>query len=165
MKRFLPVAIVAAIAAWAIVRLAVDPLRCDLALRETIARTALAEAAPSEYETVVLVRENLERLAPWRERCPWSDEVHFTIASNLSLIKRYDDAVDEFREALKYDQRPEYYIALGLALVDAGRDDEAVDAFTTAARFNVALVARHVVREDLRDRIGAKLAEPSATSP
>lgn len=157
MKRLLPVLAVAVLAAWAMVRLVIDPLRCDLALQRALGRTEAAENAPSEYQTLLLVRKNLEELEPWRERCPWSDEVHFTVADNLALVKRYDEAIAEYKEALKYDQRPEYYVALGLTYLDAGNDDAAVDVFTSAARFNAALVGRHVIREDLRERIRQKL--------
>jgi O-antigen ligase len=140
--RLIAVGAVVLIAIAAVNHAAIRPLRCDVTLKDLERRTNsnLAArpllAAPAARETIV----ETDRLLA---RCPFSQELLMVRAANLRLVDRRDEAVETYRRALAIEKRPEILFQLGATLLETGRTQEALAAFTEACRFQ-PLLLEHV---------------------
>jgi len=137
--KWLKLALSAAIAAAAFLAIryvSYTPVRCnDVAMNVGGQMTNMLLWSDQSRVTVA-TRENLARLEPCRRKVPWNVNLHMLTAANYSLRDMHEEAVREYREALRYDRRPEIYLGLGLELVKAGRVDEAIEPLTIAYSIN-----------------------------
>ena len=61
---------------------------------------------------------------------PTYDYTHFSLGEVLTRMGRYEEAIAEFRKAIKLrPDRIQYYNNLGAHLANLGRDQEAVEVF------------------------------------
>jgi tetratricopeptide (TPR) repeat protein len=76
------------------------------------------------------------------------------IAATAQLVvDRPERAIELYERALRIDRRPELYVGLGSALLQAGDHERATKAFTTAATFapfTIEMIAEPSVRETVR---------------
>ncbi|MFZ2491245.1 MAG: hypothetical protein WA208_07155 [Thermoanaerobaculia bacterium] len=81
----------------------------------------------------------------------WTLKVNYYMLSavNLAAAGEPRAAVGMYEKALSYDQRPEIYINLGYALLDAGDRDAAQRAFVAAGMLNPAMLDK-ITYEELR---------------
>ena len=161
--RILTVALVAVVAAFGIYRLAWIPFRCDLQAKRAMVQTDYATRVADEYNAVLAARENLRILVACTERCPWDVRSLFAAAWNLRILKRYDDAIAMYQQALKYDRRPELYAELGNAYLEAGNEEAAMQALLQAGRFDRFVLRTHMVREDMKERVEKQLESENKT--
>ncbi|HPN64463.1 MAG TPA: tetratricopeptide repeat protein [Candidatus Goldiibacteriota bacterium] len=84
---------------------------------------------------VVFIKQDLlddavKKLKAHLEKEPYDTEGRYYLGTCYYRLKRYDEAVTEFRSALElqphYMRRPEINLYLGLVLTDKGRNEEAV---------------------------------------
>jgi tetratricopeptide (TPR) repeat protein len=83
---------------------------------------------------------------------PTSVDCRFILGSNLRLLFRHDEAVRVYREALDYDRRPELYLNLGMALVEAGRTEEAMEPLVLAGVFEPMYIPQ-IYPDEIRMRV------------
>ena len=67
-------------------------------------------------------------------------DLRFEAAASSLVLGANDAAVDQYREALKIDRRPEIYLNLGTALYNSGRRQEATVAFARLYAFTSFMV-------------------------
>jgi tetratricopeptide (TPR) repeat protein len=154
--RMLVTSLVAIAAAWGMYRLVWIPFRCDAEVRRAMVQSDYASRVADDYNAVLAARENVKVLLACSERCPWHVRSLFTAAWNLRLLRRYDDAIAAYRQALEYDRRPELYAELGNAYLESGNEKAAMEALLQAGRFD-RFVLKRVVRADVRERVAKQL--------
>ena len=161
--RILVTSLVGIAAAFGIYRLAWLPFRCEIEMKRAMVQTDYATRVAAEYNAVLAARENLRTLLACSEHCPWDVRSHFAAAWNLRILKRYDDAIAEYQQALKYDRRPELYSELGNAYLEAGKEDAAMQAFLQAGRFDRYVLGERLTRPDIKERILNQLESEKQT--
>jgi len=83
----------------------------------------------------------------------WRTDVSFYMAraAALRMLDRLDEAANAYRLALRYDRRAEIYLNLGLTELDAGREEQAADALTTATLLQFSYV--DTIPEPMQTRV------------
>jgi tetratricopeptide (TPR) repeat protein len=152
--RVLVVAIAAVACGWAILVWVVRPMQCNRVITDITRRTNSLDNIGNEYQRVARARTNLQTLRALQ--CDTDVRVPMLIGANEEALGQYDDAVTAYREALRADQRPEIYVAIGDALVQLGRVDEAVDNYVIAARFSPN-VLENIMGEEIARRIRRRI--------
>ncbi|MEO8381359.1 MAG: hypothetical protein ABI779_16995 [Acidobacteriota bacterium] len=143
---------------WAFVHWVYNPLACNAAITDLTRRTALITDSPGDYQRIARARRNIEALHELRAMCPMDVRVPMLLAANEEALGRLDDAVRSYRDALNTGPRPEIQAALGDALIQLGRTEEAVEQYVTAARFNpnmLELLPSEEVRRRVEERVRA----------
>jgi len=165
-RRVLIPLVVAAAAIFAVARVAILPLRCNRVLKVMRVRNDDASRM-DDYAATLLVRKNLTDAADCLQREPCDPYVLFEIAQSYRRMGSHEEGIRTMERALRYDRRPEFFIALGDSLAQTGRTDEAIDALMNAARFwgrdtdRVMLEMRDVALRDIvMERRRAELAKP-----
>lgn len=125
---------------WAMVHWVYTPLACNGAVTDLTRRTTLITDSPGDYHRIARARRNIEALREVRILCPTDVRVPMLIAANEEALGRFDDAVRSYRDALSTGSRPEIHAALGHALIQLGRTEEAVEQYVIAARFDPTML-------------------------
>lgn len=81
-----------------------------------------------------LVSGNFRLLREAERDDPSEIGVPVAIGGQYMLLERYEQAIDVYREALAQEPRPEIHLNLGRALLAAGREEDAWEAFEKAVR-------------------------------
>jgi tetratricopeptide (TPR) repeat protein len=116
--------------------LVVQPYRCNIV---TIHAQKTGEAlflARQSRRTAIAARDGLYPLQRCIESCPTDVELYVNLALYELLLRRFDHAAQTYREALKYDQRPEVYFNLGLVELQRNRRTDAIASFIKACSFD-----------------------------
>jgi tetratricopeptide (TPR) repeat protein len=71
---------------------------------------------------------------------PYDLDFRLEAAACAVLVGRTEEAIEQYRAALRIDRRPEIYLNLGNALYKAGRRQEAVAAFARLLSFATFIV-------------------------
>ncbi len=134
-RRLFAAAIASIICGTAVVRDAVPRLRCNRT--ETILeRRTLAAYQAYDFSAVAPgARRNLMEARECLAQDPMNVNLHMIAGANYRILGRFDEAAAEYREALRYDRRPELYLNLGQTLIAANRHEQGVQALVAAARF------------------------------
>jgi tetratricopeptide (TPR) repeat protein len=155
--KWLKVALSAGIAAAAFVairHIAYIPVRCnDVAMNVGGEMTSM-QTWTDQVRVTVATRENLARLEPCRHKVPWNVNLHMLVAANYAARDMHENAVSEYREALRYDRRPEIYMILGSELMKAGHVDEAIEPLTIAYSINKDYIYE-INNQDIQARVMA----------
>jgi hypothetical protein len=163
--KWLKLALSAGIAAAAFVAIryvSYTPVRCnDVAMSVGGQMTSMVTWTDQTMITVA-TRENLARLEPCRRKLPWNVDLHMLVAANYAAREMHENAVSEYREALRYDRRPEIYLNLGVELIKAGHVDEAIEPLTIAYNINKDYIYE-ITNSDIQARVMA--AEQNAILP
>jgi len=109
-------------------------LRVVEVMSERMARTG---QAPRE-----LVSGHFRLLRQARRLDPSEVGVLVALGGQYLLLGQPEPAIATYREALALEPRPETYLNLGMALFEAGRPEEAGEAFETAVRLAPRLASR-----------------------
>lgn len=147
-------AVLAAAAFAAIRDISYTPVRCNDVLMNVGDQTATMLTWTDQVMVTVTARENLARLEPCRRKLPWNVNLHMLIAANYAARDMHEEAVNEYREALRYDRRPEIYLSLGTELVKTGRVDEAIEPLTIAYTINKDSIYE-ITTQDIQARVMA----------
>jgi hypothetical protein len=89
-------------------------------------------------------------LARALEHCPHDVALLMLAGSNQVLMNRYENALRYYERALQLDRRPELHVAAGVAQLNLGRREEALQNFATAAFFAGSSVLRDVPDAEVR---------------
>jgi tetratricopeptide (TPR) repeat protein len=130
-------AVVVIIAAAALQRYTFVPIYANRALKDLELRTRGAlQGEVSEERSVMVARDNIERLGRIEPRCLLAVEYHMLWAANARILHRTDDALAHYTLALAMEHRPEIYFERGLTYLEVGNVGAATADVARAARFN-----------------------------
>jgi tetratricopeptide (TPR) repeat protein len=153
----LAIVIVAAVLVlWGSQRFVYEPHACNRMVTDLTRRTSLAYDTGRDFTRIDRARRNLQELGALRERCPTDVRGYMLIGANEEILGRHDDAIRSYRQSLAIEQRPEIHAAIGDALIQTGRVDEAVESYFTAVRFNPG-VMQNIQSELVAERVAARL--------
>lgn len=110
----------------------VKPQQCNWLEGEIQRSTDHITRLPADQTIVVpIARQNVARLMTCMS-C--ADDVNraMVLAANLRFMDRGPEAIAVYRDALRYDRRPELYLNLGQTLLDLGDEEEGMRVLTTA---------------------------------
>ena len=134
MKRLLQIAAclaIAAGAAWATSRL-YDVYVCNVRAKTAERRIIQLYSLNDEVTARIAARQILDDM----DRCipctPTDVNQYMVRAAALRMLGRPDEAANDYRRAMRYDRRAELFLNLGEVELQAGREREAEDAFSTA---------------------------------
>ena len=110
----------------------VKPQHCNL-VEGTVQRSTerIASIPNDPAMSVPVARQNIALLTPCLE-C--ADDVNraMVLAANLRFAGRAEEAIAVYRDALRYDQRPELYLNLAQTQLDMGDETEGLQTLTKA---------------------------------
>ena len=129
--------------------LIVPQWHCDIQMRTIRARTDEIERHGDSLGVYPAARENVRRLTSCLNVERDNVEAWMLLAANFLALDKKLEAAAAYREALKYDRRPELFFSLGLVELDLGQRDAAIKDLTTAATFNPN-VTDAIVYDDVR---------------
>ncbi len=152
--RLLVVAAAIVVSAWAVFRYAWEPVHCNAVVSQVEADTIAAEQLTDPYAQMRRGQHNLARIAALH--CATEVRVPVLLAANEELMERFEDAAGHYDEALRMEQRPEIYFALGNVQVRLGRIDEAVESYARAVRLHEPLIYE-IPSEEVRRRTADRL--------
>jgi tetratricopeptide (TPR) repeat protein len=135
MAKFYVSAIVAILLAWFLINQRVYlPYRCNIAIKQSELFTgALQRRDHRPMQDTVRAREHIERLTPCLRVVPSNIHLRNAIAANFLVIKRPQEAAEEYRKALRFGPRPELFYNLGIAMMQQGDTEGAIRNFVLAA--------------------------------
>jgi len=103
------------------------------------------------YRARRVAEEALPLLITSADSCPTNVNLWMLTGSALSILERWDVAVQAYRSALRFDRRPELYMALGLAQLQAGAPkNDAISSLVTAAEFSGTDILKEVPDAEAR---------------
>lgn len=148
------VTLISVIAAALILKLGVQPLRCDIELRALEERTLQAMNDPGHL-AAPLARETIERADAALAHCRKQLEFLMVKGANQRILNRREDAVETYKRAAALEKRPEIFFQLGATLFEAGRSLDAIEPFAQACRFQPSLLDQvpQSIRSDIESRI------------
>jgi tetratricopeptide (TPR) repeat protein len=132
------------------------PWHCNSFKKTVLDRTDLA-ARTGGMRGAVLARKNLEAFLGDRS-CGCDLQAMMLEAANLRLLRRPADAIPIYQKALTVERRPEIYLNLALAQLDAGRRADAAASFTQAVRFRPFFISE-IPDPDIRSTVEAAVFE------
>jgi tetratricopeptide (TPR) repeat protein len=136
------------------------PYRCNRIKKSYSAATEYAFERSGTPEGSLVARANAATLqACMRPTCR-DVFVDMLVAANYRVLGRYDDAIALYRDALRYDRRPEIYLNLSASEIAIGDRSGAMEEMVRAALFNPWMITsiddgmlrRDVVREVIARR-------------
>ena len=136
MPRWIATLAIAAAAFALIAYTVVRPLRCNYVegdvqrVTERIDRASAAQVTLAPY-----ARRSIQRLMPCLG-CENGVNRAMLLAINLRFVGRKEEAMELYRNAMRYDRRPELYLSLGETQLELGRNAEALQNLTIACRYN-----------------------------
>lgn len=159
---------VAAVAAVALHRLVVIPYRCNVIEGQVSRATERVWSERESYRAREVAQRNVALIEECASRCRTDVNLAMLLGSNLWILGRHDAALQQYREALRYEHRPELYMALGLAQSKAGMPEEALANFVRAGEFAGLHILRDIPDAALRWRahelVGARIEDSLARS-
>lgn len=138
------------IAAWGIYEAVVVPCRCDAIEHQLEKSIDTAWSVRHSYRARQIAEANAGLVNESLSRCRSDVGLLMLAASNFTLMDRHQLAVPLLEEALRYDHRPELYLALGHAQVGTGENEKALANFIKAADFAGLPVLRDVADPQVR---------------
>jgi hypothetical protein len=119
----------------------VKPWGCNLIEGEVQRATDRMTRMVVDQATLVpYARRNIARMTPCLA-CSGDVNRAMVYAANLRFMGRQQEAIAVYRDALRYDRRPELYLNLGQTLLDVGDETEGMRTLITACKYDPDLVA------------------------
>jgi tetratricopeptide (TPR) repeat protein len=130
--RWLATLVIWSAAVAAIAAFVVRPQRCNVIEGEVQRSVDRVTSVPTdETVTVPIARQNIARLSPCMD-CADGVNRAMVLAANYRLMGQYAKAIEIYRDALRYDHRPELYLNLGQAQLDMGDEEAGMRSVITA---------------------------------
>lgn len=136
MPRWIATLVIAAAAIAALAQTVIRPLRCNYVEGDVQRVTERIDRASADQVTLApYARRSIERLMPCLG-CENGVNRAMVLASNLRFVGRNEEAAALYRNAMRYDRRPELYLGLGQTQLALGQNREALQNLTIACRYN-----------------------------
>jgi tetratricopeptide (TPR) repeat protein len=139
--RWFVVGLTVAVGAYSVYRWCYLPYRCNIFKRSSEQNVLIAENLYGRLGGAMIAHRNLQLAQLWIERCPDDLELYMLAAACFRQLAQSRDAIPMYQKALSLDRRPELYLNLGEAQVEANLADEAVPNLAAAVAFNPDLLA------------------------
>jgi hypothetical protein len=158
MKALVSVALIA-LAIDAVVVFCYRPYVCNLTTLGLKVQTEqawnLADAAGDDWRIAFQARRRLDIAEDCLRPTTASVELLMVTAANARLAKRNQEAIDNYRAALRIDHRPEIYFNLGLAEIDNGQREQGIEDLVVAGRTGSYwnLIEDEAVRNEVTRRL------------
>lgn len=125
-----------------IYQLTYRPLACNR-IKNRVQTVALEMwDRPDEPSVARRAREGIAAMRQCIAVSPTDPDMYMTLAVNERLIGRLADAAATYRQALRYDRRPELFYNLGMVLLEMNQRESAALAFTEACKFDLNFANR-----------------------
>lgn len=121
------------------------PYRCNLIEGSVSQALENVWATPHTHTARMIAAQSLARLQHCLAERPERVNLSMLAGGALQILGRHEAAIAIYENALRYDRRPELYMALGLSQLDAGIAREtAVTNFVRAAEFQGLTILRNI---------------------
>ena len=120
---------------FALDRLVAGPFACNRAAHRTRTRTERTLQLTDPTIAAERARVDVDDMSRCLRCTPASIEISMNEAANLRILGRNREAVDVYRNALRFDRRPELYMNLGETLIQLGERPEGMRMLLECARF------------------------------
>lgn len=127
-------------AGYAFYAFCVVPYQCNVLRKSLTHSTAEAFARRDTPEAAVVGRRNLAAISRCRVPTCRDLDTEMIAAANYRIIGRDADAAQLYRDALRFDRRPEIYYNLANTELAMGRREAAIADFVRASIFNPWLI-------------------------
>lgn len=134
--RLAAILLVWATAAFALQRWCWIPYRCSLVEQQVQKLTLRIASLPDEPAVRTAARRNLAAMRPCLGQTFAKVNQLMIAAANYRMLDRADAAIGLYERALQLDRRPELYLNLGLAQIEAGRTKDGIDNLVHACVYN-----------------------------
>jgi tetratricopeptide (TPR) repeat protein len=125
--------LIAIVALWVFVFV---PWQCSHVKRQSeYVILSLERMGNPSYTGIARARQISARVQRCLVYMPDDLDLRFEAAASSLVLGSTDAAIEQYREALKIDRRPEIYLNLGTALYNSGRRQEAAVAFARVYAF------------------------------
>lgn len=141
--RLAAVVAVILLAAWALQAWVVTPNTCNARITRLTGASILAEKSRDSVEGQMIARKNLIALRDLEAPCSTEINLFMLIALNEQISGDRAAGIAAYDRALELDQRPEIHTARASLLLEEGRIDEAVAAWSAAVKMS-PMAMRHV---------------------
>ncbi len=152
--RWLSASFVAALAAYALHGLTWKPFRCNITTLRVQNEALRVWKFPEAPRVAARARRAIVEMERCIASCPTNIDMYMTLALHDRLIGRFDHASAMYREALKYDRRPELFFNLGLVELEMRRRQSALLALSKACSFDI-FYANDIPDVNLREEVFA----------
>jgi tetratricopeptide (TPR) repeat protein len=138
--KIIAIAAVALAAAKAIAVMCWAPYRCDIVKYDAQRMLFSIYDMPRTFRIITLTRSRIPPLQECLQVSPTDADMYMTVAALHRIMGRFDDAMEMYRSALRFEQRPELYLNLGLMQLESGDREQAMPNLTKACLFNVDFI-------------------------
>jgi hypothetical protein len=132
-----------------------QPYRCGRSEKTLEALIAGAFESADAYQANSIARQVVDSAEACLRHTPDDVALYMIAGAGYRIVERPVDAVRMYRTALRYDRRPELYLNLGLADIQAGNTNDAFVSLLTAAVFRPELLED--MPSPMRQRVEAAL--------
>jgi tetratricopeptide (TPR) repeat protein len=116
------------------------PYGCNVFKRRAEVSMLAAANVASPLRLAPIARRNLEQSLQWIRRCPNDLDLYMIAGGSFRQLGLSTEAIPMYQRALTLDRRPEIYLNLGQAQVEAGQIGEAMPNLTSAVLFDPNLI-------------------------
>jgi len=135
------VALVLLLAALAVDRCFIIPYRCNIITKQvTDAIRLIGSIDAPQLRAAELARNNAQRMQACVASCPENVAAAMDLAACYRILGQHQKAIAAYNSALRVDRRPELYLNLGQAQIEAGDKREGLQNLITACLYNPALL-------------------------
>lgn len=132
------------------------PFQCNV-IKEKAQRTAIEMwGLPLNARAIFTARDHVKDLRKCVLACPADVDMYMTLALHYRLMGRLSEAIESYRKALEYDQRPELFFNLGLVQLELDQRQAALENLVTACRFDI-YYADDIPDPELRQQVVAEV--------
>lgn len=144
-RKVLAIAVLVAAAAAAMHRLVIVPWRCNAVEGRVWRALDRVWGDRETYRKRNVAQESLEAMRGCVAACPTDVNLQMLAGSSFRVLGRSSAAISAYQRALRFDRRPELYMALGEAQLEAGAPiEQAIASFVKAGEFLGPDVIRRV---------------------
>lgn len=118
------------------------PYRCNIIVMNVSRNSDIIERSVDSLQIAFGARRNLELLRPCVEAVPQSVAVQMLAGTNHTFLDQHEQALQRYRTAMQWDQRPELHLELGQTLLRLGREQEAYPHLVAACLIHPVWVER-----------------------
>jgi tetratricopeptide (TPR) repeat protein len=119
----------------------VMPYRCNRLKNAYIPSTGQAYERIGTPEARIAARRNIASLQECMTPSCRDVSLDMLVAANYRIVGRYQDAIALYRDALRFDRRPEIYLNLAATEIAVGNRPGAREVMVPAAMFNPWIIS------------------------
>lgn len=163
LSRLAAAAALVVLAGWGFVRLIIEPYRCGI-LQRQLKYVTESLIKSDRVNAAIGARGVIERLSICERCCRTTPDPYMIRAANYRIMGQYPEAMNQYRKALSFGQRPEILLNLAETQIDSGQDAAANETLRRVLQFNPKILGT-ALRLDVRARLTALQEESRREGP